>query len=65
MSGKRSFARELSDTSAAQIRNQVSAAFSSDLTDTTGTVAQFTSSLEGSFIMNAIASGLHGSGGML
>jgi hypothetical protein len=57
----RSFARELSDTSAEKIRSQVSAAFSTEFTDTS--TSGLTSELqnrEGSFIMNAIASGLHG-----
>ena len=43
----------------------MSAAFSSDFADSTGTVSDFTSSLEGSFIMNAIATGLHGGGLMV
>lgn len=49
-------------TSAAQIRNQVSAAFSSDFTDTSGSTAtdSLTRNLEGSFFMSAIVSGLSG-----
>lgn len=51
-------------TSAAQIRNQVSAAFSSDFTDTStsGPTAtdSLTRNLEGSFFMSAIVSGLAG-----
>ena len=48
-----------SSTSAAQIRSQVSAAFSSDFTDTIGIKTE-PQKLEGSFFMSAIASGLQG-----
>ena len=49
----------LYSTSAEKIRSQVSAAFSSEFTDTSGVTSEL-QNREGSYIMNAIASGLHG-----